>query len=113
MDALLLPAAAKAVAHLLTSGAQATASGAAEEGGARLYGTLLQRVRDRLGAREATPVVVEDALRDSLSAGEISVEELKAVAAVQITYNQGENVIGSITARNVFTGGSQTIYGDL
>jgi hypothetical protein len=113
MDVLLLPAAAKVVANLLSAGAEATASGAAEEGGARIYGALLQRVRDRLGSRAADPVVVEDALRDSLSAREITVEELKAVATVKVTHTQGQNVVLEAQAKNIFNGGNHTFHGDL
>jgi hypothetical protein len=95
---------------LLSAGVGATAGGMAEEGGARLYGGIVDRVRRLLGDRTPTVDTVAVVLDAALGTGEISTEELERF----LTRERGDTT----TTRDVygkinFIGGRTTIHGNV
>ncbi len=106
----LVRQAADVLVPMLVKGAEATAEGVAEEGGARVFGTVLEKVRRRLGrGRAPDRAEVQRALQAAVADGEVTEAELSAVLSVQTTtttigdtYNVGDIEAG----RDIFFGGT-------
>jgi hypothetical protein len=101
--------AAGVIGPLLSAGVGVTATGMAEEGGAQIYGGIVERVRRRLGSRTPTIQEVAIALDAALSAGEVTPEQLSRLLAREQASNDVttvRDVTGNINiiGHNTFNG---------
>lgn len=79
----LIPEAAELLAPLLAAGGTTAATGAVERGGSQLYDKLLATLRGRTKGRDPAVTDVEAALRNAVEAGEVTIDDLRALLAIQ------------------------------
>lgn len=103
--------AANVLVPLLSAGVGATAGGMAEESGARLYGSIVDRVRRRLGDRTPTEEDVADVLDAALGDGEVSIGELKRFL---VRERGGDTInVRDVHGKINIIGGRHKFYGDV